>query len=558
MIHYEINPASDTTKIAEYSTKYSQTRSSDESWYTMTVTSGKVCAKIVEYRYTDLDYDGVGAAMGTINDSIHSFTATVPNMGVYVYVVRGMTAERVCGETDIPQHDLLLMTTAEPNGAFDKIARALWSITYIYNNHLYPKFGGYSEIANEVFTKGLRLLLEKYLGISPENATLLGISTKANEPCYDTLDKEALASDFEEIWSKLNAYASFIVAEGTTVLKAGVVPKKATHVILPEGLQVIGENAFANCNYLKSVTFPSTLIEIGKSAFECCVSLEEAIVLPEGLQIIGESAFEDCRALTGISLPSTLTVIGDNAFNTCYNLKGNITVPAGVKRIGKGAFLGCTFLQSVLLSEGLESIEGNAFNACHHLDQIDIPETVNSIGEGAFRGTGLVSFRLPLTIDRVEKSLFWDCRALKHVELHEGVRSIGSYAFYDCIELEAIVFPEGLEKIESHAFYHCTSLKELKIPSTVEKVDYNAFEKCFGIKRLEICDGVKIVESDAFSCCEADEVIIYNSIQAISFNAFKDSKIGRVTFKGTLEERKKLSLYAPNTTIYCTNGKFSY
>ena len=251
-------------------------------------------------------------------------------------------------------------------------------------------------------------------------------------------------------------------------------------------------------------------------------------------------------------------MIGDNAFNTCYNLNCAITIPAGVKHIGKGAFMGCTFLQSVLLSDGLESIGNNAFNACHHLDQIDIPETVNSIGEGAFRGTGLVSFRLPLTIDHVEKSLFWDCRELRHVELHEGVRSIGGYAFYDCIELEAIVLPEGLKKIESNAFYHCTSLKELKIPSTVEMVDYSAFEKCFGIKQLEICDGVKIVESDAFRCCEAEEVIIYNSIQEISFNAFKDSKIGRVTFKGSLEERKRLGLYAPNTTIYCTNGKYTY
>ena len=41
------------------------------------------------------------------------------------------------------------------------------------------------------------------------------------------------------------------------------------------------------------------------------------IVLPEGLQEIGEYAFLGCRMLERINCPSTLTAIGDEAFYCC-------------------------------------------------------------------------------------------------------------------------------------------------------------------------------------------------------------------------------------------------
>ncbi len=44
-------------------------------------------------------------------------------------------------------------------------------------------------------------------------------------------------------------------------------------LVLPQGLQQVGESAFAHCTSLTSVTFPDGLEQVGEGAFEGCSSL---------------------------------------------------------------------------------------------------------------------------------------------------------------------------------------------------------------------------------------------------------------------------------------------
>ena len=53
------------------------------------------------------------------------------------------------------------------------------------------------------------------------------------------------------------------------------VPKDVISVQFKEGLQKIGDYAFYNCTSLKSITLPSTLVEIGVDAFDGCRNLRE-------------------------------------------------------------------------------------------------------------------------------------------------------------------------------------------------------------------------------------------------------------------------------------------
>ena len=64
---------------------------------------------------------------------------------------------------------------------------------------------------------------------------------------------------------------------------------------------------------------PSTLTEIGKSAFTVCPSLK-GIVLYEGLKKIGAQAFQGAP-LERITIPSTIEQIDDFAFGQCKNLR---------------------------------------------------------------------------------------------------------------------------------------------------------------------------------------------------------------------------------------------
>ncbi len=75
---------------------------------------------------------------------------------------------------------------------------------------------------------------------------------------------------------------------------------------------------------MASVQFPSTLVKIGKGAFDTCLNLKEAI-LPEGLTEVESYAFYRCESLAVISLPTTLKTVGDRSFGLYvdYHWKGN-------------------------------------------------------------------------------------------------------------------------------------------------------------------------------------------------------------------------------------------
>lgn len=63
-------------------------------------------------------------------------------------------------------------------------------------------------------------------------------------------------------------------------------------IILPEGLEEIGEGAFCYAIDLEDVNFPSSLKAIRRRCFSDCISLNvNPLVIPEGVEEIGYMAF---------------------------------------------------------------------------------------------------------------------------------------------------------------------------------------------------------------------------------------------------------------------------
>lgn len=112
---------------------------------------------------------------------------------------------------------------------------------------------------------------------------------------------------------------------------------KIKTVSIPEGYDRIADGAFSNENaqsVLENVNLPNGLTLIGKNAFQNCNYIK-SIELNEGLENIGDSAFFG-TTLGTVKFPSSLKIINDCAFANChiYNLKFN----AGLKYIGNSAF----------------------------------------------------------------------------------------------------------------------------------------------------------------------------------------------------------------------------
>lgn len=104
-------------------------------------------------------------------------------------------------------------------------------------------------------------------------------------------------------------------------------------------------------------------------------------------------------------------------------------------------------------------------------------KTVNFVGEissispFAFRGNeNIEEIILPDAVNTIGRYAFWGCTNLKSVTFSKNIISIDSTAFYNCKSLEEVDLPESLRYIRSYAFAECSSLKSITIRSEMHVI----------------------------------------------------------------------------------------
>lgn len=112
-------------------------------------------------------------------------------------------------------------------------------------------------------------------------------------------------------------------------------------LIIPDGTIKIPNFFMQSPNTgLSKVVFPSSLKQIGRSAFERQRRLCEEIIFPEGLISIEEQAFYECSQIPRIELPSSLQTINRYAFNGCYNISNIVCHAVEPPSVMEDAFSG--------------------------------------------------------------------------------------------------------------------------------------------------------------------------------------------------------------------------
>jgi hypothetical protein len=164
---------------------------------------------------------------------------------------------------------------------------------------------------------------------------------------------------------------------------------------MPKSVVKVGLKAFEGCNslfltttddctYFGNKTNPYLyLIRVDNEATE--------VVIKDNCRFIYCYAFDGCYALTKVTIPDGVTTIDDSAFSDCSSLI-SVVIPDSVTTIGECAFWGCESLESIIFGENsqLTNIGSCAFYGCESLTSIRIPNSVTSIGEGAFDCSGLL------------------------------------------------------------------------------------------------------------------------------------------------------------------------
>ena len=95
----------------------------------------------------------------------------------------------------------------------------------------------------------------------------------------------------------------------------------------------IGDYAFANCIWLKSIAIPNGVTRIGAYAFVGCTGLT-SITIPKSARSIGYGAFEYCHGLTNVTIEGSVTRIDYDAFHGCRGLT-SVTIPDSMEAVLK-------------------------------------------------------------------------------------------------------------------------------------------------------------------------------------------------------------------------------
>ena len=209
-----------------------------------------------------------------------------------------------------------------------------------------------------------------------------------------------------------------------------------------------------------------------------CFSLvaadDPSVIESEGLLFrIGENGAEVVGYQGGgriLRIPARINgcdvvAVGPYAFRSDETL-WMVLLPETVRTIGKGAFH-YSHVRCVYLPDSLETIEDSAFSHSW-LDSVYIPSSVTQIGSHAFASCfNLRSACLDAQIEELPERSFFECIHLYDVILPPGLKRIGEEAFYFCTSLEVLSMPESLDSIGLHAFWECESL----YPPIVDPVD---------------------------------------------------------------------------------------
>ena len=243
-------------------------------------------------------------------------------------------------------------------------------------------------------------------------------STKIGDLYYNlNATKQTAEVTYQLRWDA-NNYSGLITA---------IIPTSVTYNSTTYSVTSIGDNAFALCSGLTSVTIPNSVTSIGMQAFCSCTGLT-SITIGSGVTSWGQNAFNGCTSLTTVHISDLAAWC-----NISFDYGG-----ASPLAYAHNLYLNGELVTDLIIPNSVTSI-GNAFQGFSGLTSVTIPNSVTSIGSGAFSGcSGLTSVTIGNSVTRIGGYAFYNCSGLTSVTIGNSVTSIGDKAFYDCSGLTSM------------------------------------------------------------------------------------------------------------------------
>ena len=244
------------------------------------------------------------------------------------------------------------------------------------------------------------------------------------------------------------------------------------NVHLPEGYVTI-QKVLSGTIYMN---IPSTVTTISANAG---ISLSQPIVLPAGIQVIGDNAITGATSVT--ALAEYPIVINEAAFSSSVYQK-TLYVPSGAKERYESATGWSKFADIIELGE-----MGNPIQfADEHTKRVCIRNyDINGDGELS-EGEAALAKTLSFYMSGYNDNDLSAMTSFNEITFFTGLTTIGMEALRGCSNLTSFVIPNGVTSIGQSAFSGCSNLTSVIIPSSVTSIDYYAFSGCSGLTSVKV------------------------------------------------------------------------
>lgn len=264
-----------------------------------------------------------------------------------------------------------------------------------------------------------------------------------------------------------------VIPEGIVSISEGAFSGHCTfkNIVLSESLEYIGVQAFSQCFHLEKITAPenSRLKHIDDAAFYECKNLEGPD-FPESFERLGINAFLFCDKLKNIRIPSSVRDIGLTAFepNTLETFVVDSDSPYY-----------CADENGILYSKDKTTVYASYQEMTD--EELVLPDTVKKIAAQAFVTSPVKRFVLPDSVEEIDFEAFGES-AVEYINIPYGVKRVNNHTFYRCYKLKEIEIPKTVEFIDSNAFDSCHDLKKIVIPAEVNYIAGDAFTDCYSLE----------------------------------------------------------------------------
>ena len=164
------------------------------------------------------------------------------------------------------------------------------------------------------------------------------------------------------------------------------------------------------------------------------------------------------------------------------------------------------------------------------IDEIHLSDTIERIGNSAFLNmhTKQAVITLPRALQKLDDNAFYGVDGVQEMLMPDGLQEIGLSCFYEST-IRKVILPSSVYAVGKHAFALCRSLQEVEYSPSIKTVPVYAFSNCTSLRRITGLTQVWRFDASCFYNCTSLKAIEFgNEVSLIKPAAFKQSGLESV------------------------------